>query len=536
MTPRLRRTLGIALLALAALSVPAPARGASVPLNAPLVAGGDVSGFQLSPDGRYAVYGADQDADGVDELYSVALAAPGVGVKLNVSLLPTEHIVIVQISPDSARVVYGIYFGSGGERLYSVPIGGPASAGVQLNDPRTAPSVTKAIEISPDSQRVLCVGFAGPPNIFALFSVPIGGPASAAVQLSAPLAANRGISSPQISPDSRRAVYGVQRPNSEFFDLYSVAVDGTGAPQLLILGASDFRISSDSRRVVALSYNEYIGGSELGSVPIEGPASAATYINVSLLPGGSTRLFAIDPTDRFVVFSADADGDGGDDLFSVPIDGPPDAVRQISAPITAGRVSNFLISPDGSRVIYRAGRRDNSYIDLYEVPITGPAEASAQVSTPIEGYGSVQPNFTISPNSRWVVYLVRYSDRVVEVYSVSLAEPRRAARKIAGPFVEVPRGNLGPISGDSSRVLVMKPTFDSRAATLLSVPLSGPATRATGVGEVDLEGDFCGVALTPDSSQALYCADERAPGVFELFASAAGRVPNLRLHLPLVAQ
>ncbi|MBC8077612.1 MAG: hypothetical protein H7Y32_16170 [Chloroflexales bacterium] len=45
-----------------------------------------------------------------------------------------------------------------------------------------------------------------------------------------------------------------------------------------------------------------------------------------------------------------------------------------------------------------------------------------------------------------------------------------------------------------------------------------------------------GIAFTPDSSKALYCADERERGVFELFASAAGRVPNLTLHLPYVGR
>jgi hypothetical protein len=34
---------------------------------------GDVTTFEISPDGRYAVYLADQDTDGVFELYSVLL-------------------------------------------------------------------------------------------------------------------------------------------------------------------------------------------------------------------------------------------------------------------------------------------------------------------------------------------------------------------------------------------------------------------------------------------------------------------------------
>ena len=40
-----------------------------------LVAGGDVQAFLISPDSDSVVYGADQDADTVDELLAVAIAA-----------------------------------------------------------------------------------------------------------------------------------------------------------------------------------------------------------------------------------------------------------------------------------------------------------------------------------------------------------------------------------------------------------------------------------------------------------------------------
>ena len=56
-------------------------------LNDPLVPSGDVESFDISPDGSRVVYRADQDADGVTELYSVPIAGSPV-TKLNGALVP----------------------------------------------------------------------------------------------------------------------------------------------------------------------------------------------------------------------------------------------------------------------------------------------------------------------------------------------------------------------------------------------------------------------------------------------------------------
>jgi hypothetical protein len=44
-------------------------------LNGPLTAGGNVGSFVISPDAARVVYSADQQTDGVVELFSVPIAA-----------------------------------------------------------------------------------------------------------------------------------------------------------------------------------------------------------------------------------------------------------------------------------------------------------------------------------------------------------------------------------------------------------------------------------------------------------------------------
>lgn len=63
--------------------VEAATPGASVKLNAPLVAGGAATAFEMTPDGTEVLYFADQDTDDVFELYLADIAAPEVSTRLN---------------------------------------------------------------------------------------------------------------------------------------------------------------------------------------------------------------------------------------------------------------------------------------------------------------------------------------------------------------------------------------------------------------------------------------------------------------------
>ena len=55
------------------LWVVAAAGGAAARVNGPMVAGGGVERYDLSPDGQRVVYSADQEIDQVDELYAATL-------------------------------------------------------------------------------------------------------------------------------------------------------------------------------------------------------------------------------------------------------------------------------------------------------------------------------------------------------------------------------------------------------------------------------------------------------------------------------
>lgn len=85
---RLRLAGMFALLLTALLTITASANLANRKISGTIPAFGDAEHSLISPDEKYAVYSADQDADEVYELYSVRLSG-GTPVKLNAPL-PTD--------------------------------------------------------------------------------------------------------------------------------------------------------------------------------------------------------------------------------------------------------------------------------------------------------------------------------------------------------------------------------------------------------------------------------------------------------------
>ena len=94
-------------------------------LNGALPVGGNVSsGFQVSPDNSTVVYRADQDTDGVTELYSVPIGG-GPTTRLNDALASGCCVFSFQVSPDGSTVVYRADQDTNTvAELYSVTIGG----------------------------------------------------------------------------------------------------------------------------------------------------------------------------------------------------------------------------------------------------------------------------------------------------------------------------------------------------------------------------------------------------------------------------
>ena len=157
-----------------------PATGGPVTkLNGALVSGGGVSNasrsqhFQISPDSSRVVYMADQDTDGVWELFSVPIGGGGT-TKLNGPMVAAGDVdSLFGIIPDGSRVVYRADQDVNSKReLYSVPVtGGPD---IKLNSTPTAGGDVSTCAISTDGERLIYFSDEQIDGVTELYSVGLG--------------------------------------------------------------------------------------------------------------------------------------------------------------------------------------------------------------------------------------------------------------------------------------------------------------------------------------------------------------------------
>ena len=113
--------------------------GVSTKLNPALPAGRNVNSFLLTPDGTAVIYRADQDTANVLELYRVAFANPGVSTKLNPALPAGRNGAFdAVLTPDGTAVIYGADQDTEGViELYQVAFTSPGVS-TKLNGPLVA--------------------------------------------------------------------------------------------------------------------------------------------------------------------------------------------------------------------------------------------------------------------------------------------------------------------------------------------------------------------------------------------------------------
>lgn len=164
------------------------------------------------------------------------------------------------------------------------------------------------------------------------------------------------------------------------------------------------------------------------------PASGGSSSEISITPGSHefsiANQLSITPNGQNVLFIADYETIGKNELFSVPITGG--APTRISDDMHfAGDVYSFAIAPDGNSVAYAAGQTIGSNSELFKTPITGGVGNSIRVSDPAavnSGLFDVSPSeqpgqIVFSPDSSEIYYLgdLEFED-VNDLYVVDTSE------------------------------------------------------------------------------------------------------------------
>ncbi len=446
----------------------------------------DVTSFQVSPDGRYAVYSAMAE-DGYYNLFSVRLA-DNQRAPLNERSLSaaTPHAPAIVCCPDP---------------------GNPPVLGVF------------DVHISPDSQFVVYRQEDDTPKIKR---VPIGG--GAPLDLSGDVGQGRVLTDIQISPDSKYVVFGAYVDGSAQSWLYSVAMDGgsvvgLGAklPAGDVVDSVHHFISPDSQSVIALvSRDVYMDN--LYRFPIAG--GVPVQINPTLVSGGSVDYIVgpfVTPDSRNVIYRADQDQADIWELYNAPLAGG--AAQKLNGPLPQGHYVGFaVVSPDGQWVLYEAGNNQGAGWHLYRVPISGGLAVNLTAQLPA---ASDMLDFDFTPDSRAIVF--RDGASSLHIIPVDAAAPSAAS-----PAAGVAEGRYA-ISPDSQTVAFQNSTglYTARSTGGVAVQIFDTAKQGSiGDFRFSQDGQYLAFTAAPDYASPTLYRTRATGGAIEQLSSSDENAAN----------
>ncbi|MEM1182194.1 MAG: hypothetical protein AAGM22_27850 [Acidobacteriota bacterium] len=324
------------------------ALGASMPekLGGSLMARiGEVERFEITDDGAYAVYLADQRLFDRPELWSVATGG-GPPIRLSPDLGEGEDVDEFQLARTSDRAVLRI-----GRRLWSVSIadGGPVelSPGTELNT---------FYRITPDGQFVIVSARAS--NRQSLLRIPIaGGQAEDILPLSVGFTPDFLV----ITPDSQRLLF--LAPNVPFEGtparLYAVPVLGGDAIRLSNLPLTwirSFGVSGDGSYAFFTSFQPGTDGLALFGTPTDQPNTVELFPPDPSIPFSETPRTWINEDGSFVAYILDGE------LFSVETE--TGVLRNLTESVI-GTPQDAEFVGDGDALLLARGPNQTRSLDVF---------------------------------------------------------------------------------------------------------------------------------------------------------------------------
>lgn len=337
-------------------------------------------------------------------------------------------------------------------------------------------------------------------------------------------------------PNNIYSVYLTKGAGTEPYELYSTNVNIVGTNQTRlnsILGVNQkvlsFQITPDGTKVVYVADQDTLGVFELYSVPIDG-SLAPTKLSGAMVAGGDivdksgllmTSLFLISPDSSKVVYLADQDIDGKNEIFSVNIDGT--SRTQLNTEMVAPRrvihdYDNINKMPrfakTGSTVLFLADMNDGAdEFNLISVPIGG--GTNTDLSAPLVS-GGVVAYFSVSPDENKVIYGAdKDTDGVGEVYvSDAITVSSTKVSSTMGANADV--GVIAFVNNTTIVYTADKVTDDKYDLY---------SNNLTGTNEILLNdalpanGDVVGINGKAGSSYIVYQADQYVDEQLDLFVS-----------------
>ncbi len=447
---------------------------------------------QVSPDGEWVVFREEATFDGSLELFAVKRAAGYAPIRL--SPPPFAGSTVRRAVVGAAGQVVFLYRPAAATptELWSVPIGGPDTAAVRLSPTFAAGTDSILFEITPDGQQVVFAGPTGASGAEEMWSVPISGPAAAAGRIGpvAPVGA-AGVTNFGLTADGSRVVFRGDFDLSGVFELWSTPTVGPPAAAIKLHphlsgqrdASSVFEIDPSGSRVVLMGDFDLDGVNRLRSVPITGLGGGVVIDPDPAGGTGALGIFSITPDGSRVVFQGRYNGSAAE-AWSVPIEGPRTAaVRLHGAPVAGGEVTfgqRIEISANSSHAILVGDLLEDGTTDVFVASLDG------LTTTPLSPYfagGFADPDYRERPrfanDGARVVFKGRYAAGTDRLYVADTNGPARAATPISGTIAT--GGEIGTFDIDDSldRVVFSGDLSFDERIWLYSATLDNPSTRTT---------------------------------------------------------
>jgi Tol biopolymer transport system component len=323
--------------------------------------------FAWAPNNSRIAYLADQNTDGVIELFSnTPDGTSSSTIRLSGSLASSGNVEEFAWAPDSQRIAYRAnQTPSPGIHLFTT-FPNRSTTFTQISSGLTNSQMVSAFKWSPDSSRIAFTSDRSATGFFRLFSnFPTGGPQ---VEIS-----GSDVKSFQWSPDSFRLAF-VLEPVADAFELYTTLSDRL--PSTLISidledgDEIDYGWSADSSLIAFIADADTVDVFELYTYdPVTGSPTtkvSGDLLSEDLLSEGDVTAFKWAPTELLIAYVADQDFDDKFELFTT---NPPPRITviKVSKPFFAGLAveGDFKWSVDSSLIAYRADQDTPSKIELY---------------------------------------------------------------------------------------------------------------------------------------------------------------------------
>jgi hypothetical protein len=297
-------------------------------LNSDLPFDGDVTSFQFSPNSLWVVYTADQNVDEKLELFAVPADASAPAHQLDAAMIAAGDVSSFVIDERSQYVTYlADALVDGRLELFSAPLAGPPASAVRLNANLPAGGgVSGAAPWGDPANLVLYAADQQVQGQMELWAAPIDGSAAPHSISGTMVAGSDVVNVGVANADRSRVVFSADRLVDERFDLFSAPLDGSEAPTLLLLNATN--PSGDVTSFIPFPARQEVvyradrGPDEkfnLYDVATVAPTTqevlTPTGLAASDIQEGNHIDYQFTPDGRGVVFIEDAEVDGREDLW-----------------------------------------------------------------------------------------------------------------------------------------------------------------------------------------------------------------------------